>query len=867
MKIKVKLKEKEIIQEITEEEYSFVEEALEIPPEDLPYSNIFGDKYRIIREFGTLSDANPFGKMIKRLGEFGWNLADHEGDRAIELYKEYTLIKPNPKYDPNDGSSEAGPQYIRNPQYVKMTLQKLIQKMNAFASKGIPSMFEKRKNISKRSYEEQQSLKDEIQSKSPDGVIQGELTDEYRRGLQALGEKYGLPARALVAKMRTGINLYFSAYSGFTYEYLANKENTRTEDLLEDLEDYSKLISDEREMYQIQSNFDRLFEPTYVIFSRHPVDVFRMSDFVQVTSCHSPPSRKGDTQGFDEYNICALAEAYANGMIAYAVPAKSFEDVELEATQEALDEIGDEELFVDDDRFEGFVEPVARVRIRNVAYTDPETGEITRVAVPDQKTYGKAPARFNTYVRNFVAAAQTDEINKIANSDGVDRFDDGDLNFPLENFERFGGSYQDSGATVRDNMPLMFASALNIDAAKITMPGLLNYDKTLQNELKDRFQTGLSQQDLDQIIQAAVNDLGGPTRYIVKADAYISDEEYPYMDSIDVEAYVRLPITDEVLRDNYSDIADMFDGHSDSFAVWFNDDQVYPDSIIPMYSNATFDTPYLEVQFNNLQMEMAAADINLYIAEEDNVREILQIVGDSNQNGGFGFDLFTDPYVEDGFNAIAQMVLNVSSYGTDSDFGITRILNKYIEPDNSVGDWQPVMVDMDYYEGTNVEYYPEVEFESYADVDTEWMIKAGLPPEDVGIFILALNQDSLVKREFVRLMYTWLIRDRSALSPYTFPITVGEEDTYTTLESVVEDEGNIAASFPLNLKASSDEVYSKKSEAALEVWLTEFDNRDTANEALETERGEIFIKNVLKRFKDRNTNENKQRMKVRMLRG
>ena len=236
MKIKVKLKEKEIIQEITEEEYSFVEEALEIPPEELPYSNIFGDKYRIIREFGTLSDANPFGKMIKRLGEFGWNLADHEGDRAIEPYKEYTLVKPNPKYDPNDGSSASEGQYIRNPQYVKMTLQKLIQKMNAFTSKGVSSMFEKRKNISKRSYEEHNALRDKIQSKSPDGVIKGELTDEYREGLKALGKKYGLPARALVAKMRTGINLYFGRGSGLTYEYLANKENTRTEDLLEDLD-------------------------------------------------------------------------------------------------------------------------------------------------------------------------------------------------------------------------------------------------------------------------------------------------------------------------------------------------------------------------------------------------------------------------------------------------------------------------------------------------------------------------------------------------------------------------------------------------------------------------------------------------------
>ena len=868
MKVKVKLKEnKQLVQEITEEEYEFVEEALEIPIEEMPYSNIFGDKYRIIREFGTLSDGNPFGKMIKRLGEFGWNLAEHEGDKAIELYKEYTLIKPNPKY----GQDSIEGQYIRNPQYVKMTLQKLIQKMNAFATKGVTSMFAKRQNVTKRNYEDQNALRDKLRAKSPDGTIKGELTDEYKEGLAALDKKYGLPARALVAKMRTGINLYFGRTSGMTYEVLAMKNRSRVEDLLEDLEEYSKLISDEREMYQIQSNFDRLFEPTYVIYSRHPVDVFRMSDFVQVQSCHSPPSRKGDMQGFDEYNICALAEAYANGMIAYAVPAKSFEDVDLEPTQESLDEIGEDELFWDEERGEGQVEPVARVRIRNVAFTDRETGEITRVAVPDQKTYGKPPANFNTYVRNFVAAAQRQEINQIANSDAVDRFDDGDINIPLENFERFGGSYEDGGAAVRDNMPLMFASALNIPAAKITMPGNLTYDHTLQRELKDRFQTGLSQDDLDQMVYRQASELGGPGRYTVTATAYLSDDYHPTMDSIDVIAYAVLPMTDDELRENYTDIADMFEAHSDSFAVWFGDDQIYPDNVIPMYSGQGRGAkPVLELSFQNLQFNMAEAGMNLYITDEDSVREILQTIGDSPRNGGFGFDLYTDPYVEDGFDAIAKNIIDVSQYGTGEEFFLTRLFNKHLNPDRSIGDWQPVQVELEYHDYTNVEYYKEAEFETYIEIDTEWMLEAGLTPEQVGFFILAINQHDLVKSELVRLIYMHLIKDRSALSQYDFrsELTVGSEDTYTTLQDVVEDAGNIAASFVLNLKVDAEaDVFSKKTAAALEIWLTEYDSNSSADDALSSGRGEIFIKNVLEQFSGQQTNESKKRTKVRVIRG
>ena len=66
MRIKVKTKNPEIIQEITEEEFGYVEEALSIPISEMPFSNIFGDKYRIIQSYGSLKADSPFGKTMKK---------------------------------------------------------------------------------------------------------------------------------------------------------------------------------------------------------------------------------------------------------------------------------------------------------------------------------------------------------------------------------------------------------------------------------------------------------------------------------------------------------------------------------------------------------------------------------------------------------------------------------------------------------------------------------------------------------------------------------------------------------------------------------------------------------------------------------
>ena len=83
--MKIKVNKKQAINEITEQEYEFVEEALKIPVSELPFSNIFGDKYRILGDFSTLNDEHPLTKMIKYLEFHGWNLEPHTDKQPLKF--------------------------------------------------------------------------------------------------------------------------------------------------------------------------------------------------------------------------------------------------------------------------------------------------------------------------------------------------------------------------------------------------------------------------------------------------------------------------------------------------------------------------------------------------------------------------------------------------------------------------------------------------------------------------------------------------------------------------------------------------------------------------------------------------------------
>ena len=118
--MKIKINKKNVINEITEQEYEFVEEALNIPVEELPFSNIFGNKYRILGDFQTLNEEHPLTKMIKYLEFNGWSLDPHTDKQPLKFTKSYRVIKPM-------ASDRTEIDTTPTTRTITLTLQKIIQ--------------------------------------------------------------------------------------------------------------------------------------------------------------------------------------------------------------------------------------------------------------------------------------------------------------------------------------------------------------------------------------------------------------------------------------------------------------------------------------------------------------------------------------------------------------------------------------------------------------------------------------------------------------------------------------------------------------------------------------------------------------------
>jgi hypothetical protein len=159
-----------------------------------------------------------------------------------------------------------------------------------------------------------------------------------------------------------------------------------------------------------------------IIYSRHPIDVLRMSDFDNIYSCHSPVSGKGDAS----YYKCAVAEAHGHGAIAYIIKnedlkaMKAVYELQDISDQEFLDAVEEqeEELFLDETRGTGDIEPVSRLT-------------------------------FIKQVTDWTREKQKDIIKKVEDSKNSDdpsksTFDKEGDTIDLKQWERFGGSYQDT---------------------------------------------------------------------------------------------------------------------------------------------------------------------------------------------------------------------------------------------------------------------------------------------------------------------------------------------------------------------------------------------------------------------------------------
>jgi hypothetical protein len=187
-----------------------------------------------------------------------------------------------------------------------------------------------------------------------------------------------------------------------------------------------------RAITQIKQAIDQNNLEYYLLFSRHPIDVLRMSDHKGISSCHK---LGGGKYSKDEglYQYCAIADAENSGGIVYLIKGSDAKKIK--------NQLQEKEVFFDADRKTGNITPLGRIRLRR--FIDIKTGD--DFAVPttfsDETKYGYFTKELHTilmqYIREHQAITQSPPsteyaINNIVLVGGT--YSDEELNDLLNNY-------------------------------------------------------------------------------------------------------------------------------------------------------------------------------------------------------------------------------------------------------------------------------------------------------------------------------------------------------------------------------------------------------------------------------------------------
>jgi hypothetical protein len=149
-----------------------------------------------------------------------------------------------------------------------------------------------------------------------------------------------------------------------------------------------------------------------IIISRSPIDIVRMSDHSEWSSCHSPGN---------SYYKCAIQEAKTGGAIAYVVRNSDLATVK---------DLQAKDIFKDRDRYIKGIEPLERLRLRYFSDDDKNID----LLIPDKRVYGTQHVGFVDAVLKWSRHAQRNLVDFKNPPDFSD-------------FDLHGGSYQDTSAS------------------------------------------------------------------------------------------------------------------------------------------------------------------------------------------------------------------------------------------------------------------------------------------------------------------------------------------------------------------------------------------------------------------------------------
>jgi hypothetical protein len=435
------------LQEASEDEIGHLDDVLDVAIEDYPFGNIFGESYRMISPISVSVEADgEMGEITQMLLKQGWSI-DWE-QKGFTCSK--TITKTWTGKDGKPNSREV---------IEKMKLTTLILKM-------IESV-----NLLKFSKKMDQIDNEENKTNKKKLILK--FNDVYKKWfgdtllLVRIDSDY--PFQDVIKNPWQEAQHFIAVGQMFmTSRQSMKKSHDKLQRFIDWLEVNTADIAANLESYRTKKY--------YMILSRHPIDVFRMSDHEKIQSCHAPPSSgyKNNMERFDEYNICALSEAHANGMIAYLVLEDEFKRAGIEPTQEEIDKYEDNEIFVDKQRGVEGLNPTSRTRVKNMSYRNEDV--LLNFAVPHAKVYGDKVPGFVDHLYSVISPAQEEEVKRLLELEG-DILDYG-------KFTKYGGTYEDTDYEADMNI-LAFVNGFS--EKNITGTGFVNHDDDLEQALKDSF--------------------------------------------------------------------------------------------------------------------------------------------------------------------------------------------------------------------------------------------------------------------------------------------------------------------------------------------------------------------------------------------
>ena len=413
----IEIYEEKVLREVTEDELRVVEDILDdLDGDKLSLANVFDEKMRIVIDFPTMDTDSDLGKFVDFFNKQEWDVEWPKGLAAAkrELVDDADLL--------GIGRAETKTKTIQ------MKIGKLFAKIADLTAKQAVLLdkinAEQPKNTKKHDY------LGGFLVRRPDG--------EYGN---PTAKKYGHPGAVpgVISKAALGDEgaKRFSQLYDQMRLYIPNPGLLGVK--FADREEWARKNAKywQENAGYIKKNIQNLTNDKYsIIITRHPIDVLRMSDFDNITSCHSPASRQN---AYESYYKCAVAEAQGHGAVAYIVETEELlTNTNTSNIESAEQEIQEGEIFGDDARWGGAgfdIIPISRVRLRKMRYQEDSEIGAEDLAVPEKRVYGAAIPGFIDRVVEWARQSQQQQIENLPKKDGK---------YDLNKFKLYGGSYEDT---------------------------------------------------------------------------------------------------------------------------------------------------------------------------------------------------------------------------------------------------------------------------------------------------------------------------------------------------------------------------------------------------------------------------------------